>query len=176
MKSEKVKEIKKALGSCQKNNCLDCPYFIDEKRCRANDLLLDTINLINELESENKSLQKGVKRLKKRHEETIKKNADECVKKFCETTMYYEQEKLVNENQQLKDRLAELKKKNERLLDSVETVQNNRCVYKCELTKKQLRQFAERLKEKSYPFPCAIGVEYAVPYCKIDETLKEYEK
>lgn len=52
MESEKVKEIKKALENCQKNNCLDCPYFIDEKRCRANDLLLDTITLINELEEE----------------------------------------------------------------------------------------------------------------------------
>ena len=58
MNSEKVKEIKKALENCQKNNCVDCPYFIDEKRCRANDLLLDTITLINELESENKILRK----------------------------------------------------------------------------------------------------------------------
>ena len=57
MGSEKVKDIKKALENCQKNNCLDCPYFIDEKRCKANDLLLDTITLINELESDNKSLQ-----------------------------------------------------------------------------------------------------------------------
>ena len=39
---------------------------------------------------------------------------------------------------------------------------------------KQLPQFAERLKEKAYPFPCAIGVEYAIPHCKIDETLKEF--
>lgn len=56
MESEKVKEIKKALENCQKNNCLDCPYFIDEKRCRANDLLLDAITLINELGSENERL------------------------------------------------------------------------------------------------------------------------
>ena len=56
MEIEKIKEIKKALGNCQKNNCIDCPYFIDEKSCRANDLLLDTISYINELESKCKSL------------------------------------------------------------------------------------------------------------------------
>ena len=61
MNSEKVKEIKKALENCQKNNCLDCPYFIDEKSCRANDLLLDTITLINELESENEKLKEYIK-------------------------------------------------------------------------------------------------------------------
>ena len=36
-----------------------------------------------------------------------------------------------------------------------------------------IKNFAERLKEKAYQFPCAIGVEYAVPFCKIDETLNE---
>lgn len=79
MNIEKVKEIKKALENCQKNNCLDCPYFIDEKRCVANDLLLDTITLINELESENDTLHTNL----------------------CEWR---------KENQQLKDRIAELEK------------------------------------------------------------------
>lgn len=55
-----MKEIKKALENFQKNNCLDCPYFIDKKRCRANDLLLDTITFINELESENERLKNRI--------------------------------------------------------------------------------------------------------------------
>ena len=53
---------------------------------------------------------------------------------------------LRDDNNELKDRIAELEKENARLLDSVETVQNNRCVYKCELTKNQLKQFAETVK------------------------------
>lgn len=93
MNSEKVKEIKKALGNCQKNNCLDCPYFIDEKRCRANDLLLDTITLINELESENERLKDEVK---------VRQGFIEDYKIVCD--------KKDKENQQLKDRIAELEK------------------------------------------------------------------
>lgn len=58
------------------------------------------------------------------------------------------------------DLINELERENERLLDSVETVQSNRCVFKCELTKKQLKQFAERLK-----IECVN---------KIHETLKEF--
>ena len=58
MEQEKIKEIKKVLRNCQKDNCIDCPYLIDEKKCRANDLLIDTLNLINELESENEVLRK----------------------------------------------------------------------------------------------------------------------
>ena len=53
----------------------------------------------------------------------------------------------VKDTEKLKDRIAELEKENKKLLDSVESVQNDRCVYKCELTKKHLKQFAERLKE-----------------------------
>lgn len=48
--------------------------------------------------------------------------------------------------------INELESKNEKLLDSVETVQSNRCVTKCELTKRALKQFAERIKNEVYPF------------------------
>lgn len=36
-----------------------------------------------------------------------------------------------------------------------------------------IREMQERLTKDAYPFPCAIGVEYAVPICKIDQTAKE---
>lgn len=36
-----------------------------------------------------------------------------------------------------------------------------------------VREFAERLKNKTYPFPCAIGVENAVTLRAIDELLEE---
>ena len=55
MESEKVKEIKKALKFCTslKKRCRDCSY--SEIGCYK--LLKDSLILINELESENKSLQ-----------------------------------------------------------------------------------------------------------------------
>ena len=36
-----------------------------------------------------------------------------------------------------------------------------------------IKEFAERLKEKAYPFPCAIGVEYAVTIRAINDLVKE---
>ena len=36
-----------------------------------------------------------------------------------------------------------------------------------------IRAFAERLKKKSYPFPCAIGVENAVTIRAINDLVKE---
>ena len=36
-----------------------------------------------------------------------------------------------------------------------------------------IREFAERLKQKAYPFPCAIGVEYAVTIRAINDLVKE---
>lgn len=82
-------------------------------------------------------------------------------------------DKYENENKQLKYRIAELEKENAKLLDSVETVQNNRCMLKCELTEKQLKQFAELLKEIVHKR------DYVERYAEIglceeiDEALKE---
>lgn len=36
-----------------------------------------------------------------------------------------------------------------------------------------IKEFAERLIAKAYPFPCAIGVEYAVPIRAINDTTEE---
>ena len=36
-----------------------------------------------------------------------------------------------------------------------------------------IKKFAERLKEKTYPFPCAIGVEHAITIRAINDTAKE---
>ena len=85
--------------------------------------------------------------------------------------------KAEHDRDRYRNRIAELEKENARLLDSVETVQSNRCTTKCELTKKQLKQFAERLKEK---FEHCVGDVYSANNIdeKIDETLEEslYER
>ena len=36
-----------------------------------------------------------------------------------------------------------------------------------------IKEFSDRLKEKSYPFPCAIGVENAVTIRAINDLVKE---
>ena len=122
MESEKVKEIKKALKNCQKNNCLDCPYFIDEKRCRANDLLLDTITLINELESENERLSKELD-----SEWKDRRKAEEDLHK-AQWNYKIGLGQSQSANKKLKDQIAELEKEKT----------------------EQLKQFAEMLKEKVY--------------------------
>ena len=173
MESEKVKEIKKALNCCAnwngQSSCNDCPIGLE--KCFENENLMPqlALTLINELESEKEALQKGVKRLKKRYEETTTKNADECVKKFCETTVYKEQEKLVNENQQLKDRIAELENKCD---DCAGCTQ-----WKCDCANIEMhavKQFAERVKMEFYA-----QFDELIPSImadKIDNILKEFLK
>lgn len=176
MEIEKVKEIKEALEQNDDNGIM---YEVnDQKRTCKFIHCKDILTLINELESENEALQKGVKRLKKRYEETVTKNADECVKKFCETTMYHEQEKLINENQQLKDRIADLEKENTRLDKVVkhfqELIEDGKLI-----SSEQLKQFAERLKVKTrvivdfyadHPDKSFNGISEK----GIDETLEEF--
>lgn len=42
-----------------------------------------------------------------------------------------------------------------------------------EIRAEAIKEFAERLKEKAYPFPCAVGVEYAVTIRAINDLVKE---
>ena len=58
-------EILKALKNCKKNNCIDCPYLIDEHNCNANTLLSNILDLIRRLQSENESLKKQIDELPK---------------------------------------------------------------------------------------------------------------
>lgn len=80
------------------------------------------------------------------------------------------------------DEIGRLKAENEKLLDSVESVQAGRCRLRCELTKKAVKEFAEKLKEKArkgasndaitYKF---IERDYTITESELNELLKEYE-
>jgi DNA-binding transcriptional MerR regulator len=204
MESEKVKEIKKALeertqhtpincshseyveacgiycrchrkfvadmGSKNGEVCKDCNKFTatDESKEYA-----DILTLINELESENELLTNKDAMLVKIAELT---QENEELTKQCEGWVEIYQKKK-KENQQLKDQIAELEKQNAKLLDSVETVQNNRCTTKCELTEKQLKQFGEKLIEKAKKGNYIDKRSHANLtdfIIDIDETLKEF--
>lgn len=50
--------------------------------------------------------------------------------------------------------IERLKAENEKLLDSIESVQAGRCRLRCPLTEQAVKEFAERLKKYSYTDNC----------------------
>ena len=156
MESEKVKEIKKALEDCASNEIANRLPYIDDHKCKAVDFA-DILTLINELDSENERLLNE------------KWNCQDDLDNYHE------------ENQPLKDRIAELEN----------TIKNNLQYAKgygdgvkatVEVAyPKKLKQFSERLKEKAIRRQEFIGelaidnIEY-VKTQDIDETLKEFLK
>ena len=157
MNREKVKEIKQALENCTNHygtDCYHCPYL--EKGCNIK-LMEDSLILINELESEN---------------ETIKLNIQETEKASFNINQM--NGNLVFENQQLKDRIAELEKELETIKEEVLHLQE----YGKKLIREtELKQFAERLKEKALSHCRTINC-YELTFIEttVDELLKEYEK
>ena len=96
MNSEKVKEIKECLQSCNddKMACYDCKYYEKcEKILTKNNIL----TYINELESENETLKFNIQETEKASFNINQMNGN-----------------LVIENQQLKDRIVELEKDKEK--------------------------------------------------------------
>ena len=176
MESEKVKEIKEALQ--QEIHLVE---YVDDLYANnvSLNLLKDTLTLINELEKENErinniALNENItvrewlqenKRLKDRIAKLEKANELLRNAKVVYEIVDYCYEDL----KKAEKRIAELEKENARLLNSVETVQSNRCVYKCELTKEHLKKFAEKLKEK-------MTIHYPSVIESIDEILKEFLK
>ena len=151
MNSEKVKEIKECLQSCNddKMACYDCKYYEKcEKILTKNNIL----TLINELESELK---------------------EEQISSFNCNTLLQLTEK---ENQQLKDRIAELEKEIKETPSYAKGYADGiKNTYEAMLTQK-LENFAERLKEK-YGKSCSEYYPVLIEMTSddIDETLKEYE-
>lgn len=64
-----------------------------------------------------------------------------------------------------------------KMADKAMKIANENADLMCEQHKRAkfgaVREFAERLKEKTYPFPCATGVEYAVTIRAINDAVKE---
>ena len=157
MNSEKVKEIKKAVECCKdlKNPCRNCPYH-DRGEC-IEELTLDMGDYINELESDNE-------RLSSRHR-NLKINYNKTWKQYREYEV---------ENQQLKDRIAELEEYIEGNEQDAKAFVNG---WHKDL-ETELKQFAERLKEMAYKstdwshgeHPLVVEVDY------IDETLNDFWK
>lgn len=177
MNSEKVKEIKKGLECCstlmdnnatseeQDNSCNECPYRLND-RCSWK-LDGDALTLINELESENERLL-GV--------------AKEKIHDIGE--MGYSN---AIEIKQLKDRIAELKKKNKDYYDRLNNLQtyidNHEEIWKGN-TNNTLKQFGKKFElnigkylKKKYNDYQQDSFHYIIDKADVDicldETLKE---
>lgn len=180
MNSEKVKEIKKALEHCgEKVTCQGCPEYnnepvIDWFKCKEN-LLQKTINLINELESENIQRQKLIDAYSEENERLY----DDIHKKGMKGLEEQNEKNLILIDNQ-KDRIAELEKENKDYYDRLNNLQtyidNHEEIWKSNTTN-ALKQFAERLKENN-KIKVIFNEGWIFSYveiCKaIDETLKEF--
>lgn len=146
MDSEKVKQIKKALKCCSEGKCEKCSIGKKDIRKCIDTLFKDTLTLINELEKEASTIINELeienKRLKQSNKNVLFVN--ECV---------------IEQNQQLKDQIAELKMENANRTDTIAGL---------------LKHFVEKLKEKVHKRDYVQG--YAeIGLCEeIDETLKEF--
>lgn len=171
MESEKVKEIKKALKFCCDECDCDCPFYKNGKsyeKCKSL-LLFKALTLINELESENETIKLNMQETEKASFNINKMNGN-----------------LVIENQQLKDRITELKRENGELnekitvFDPISAFADNYAKGVKEAEKVvvgALKQFAEMLIEKAKKGSYIDKRSHANLtdfIVDIDETLKEF--
>lgn len=77
-----------------------------------------------------------------------------------------------------KAEIERLKAENEKLLDSIESVQAGRCCLRCPLTEQAVKEFAERLKKYSYTDNCFKDSKWhrCVLVSDIDELIGGKEK
>ena len=187
MNSERVKEIKKALKYCSEGKCEKCLIGKKDIRKCVDILLKDTLTLINELESENKELKRY--KLDWINSEKMHLQADMEDTEFELFCANNSLDEVRAENKELKDRIVELEKEKESLkkqLIAIDTLdetnfekRHNAIVF---ITEKQLKQFAERLKEKKTKRLIPVGLDQPAKEVwfielteeEIDETLKEF--
>ena len=184
MNSEKVKEIKKALG--QNNAYIP---FINEHYNWDEVSYADILTLINELESENKELRvvtdianertyrkKFTDEWRKEYQKELDKQGNGHIAGHPDFDLVY---KLYFEQ---KDRIAELEKENRQLNKAINNVQkgfdNGEFISK-DCQTRTLKQFVVKAKERCHNYYPSIDhyccSEKAVSVKDIDELLKEYE-
>ena len=161
MESEKVKEIKKKLQQIKERE-LSSLAMILQFKIDVNDIL----TLIKELESENKELKKY--KLDWLNGEKMHLQAEMEETEFELYCANKSLKKVREENQQLKDRIAELEEGIAKSMLGYEFLP--------ECTNEKLKRFAERLKEKMNEGEY-MGEKYKLSVFRdidIDEILEEF--
>ena len=167
MESEKVKEIKELLRCMNgEKACTDCYIneIAQEQETNCVSVIADMVSIyINELESEND-------RLLAEKQKVLEYMKTDNYAKLKKEDMYWGYQMgigmLEHEIDRQKDKIAKLKKENEilRKHNIGYHIANN---YEAQ---EQLKQFAERLKEKLFDLGNIVNES------DIDETLKEFLK
>lgn len=183
MNNEKVKEIKELL----EEEILIATSFDDKLRRVSTKFLQEILTLINELEEENKDYKDRCELI---HDlgfdydgsktiEDFKILVDELVLVAINGAQVKKgiDNKLKTENQQFKNRVTELERENKDYYDRLNNLQtyidNHEEIWKAN-TKMQLKQFAEKLKEKCEYNRKKYCCEATVSANDIGETLKEF--
>ena len=199
MKQENIKDIKKALECCIKNEteitcqyCKDCPAFDEEwvyeegiEQCDI-DLWRKTLALINELESENDDYYERATILRRENEQqktlvsSLENQIIELKDRIAELENIGLNENItvgeyLREMQRLKDRVAKLEKEiEENAFYSKGYAQGIKNTYEVVIPDK-LKQFAEKEIEELKSKVNADNVDCFVECKKIlEETLKEF--
>lgn len=159
-KQEQIEEIKKALECClnpELNCCNDCPYNNNGRlSCLESEMLKDALNLINELESENKELRvvtdianertyrkKFTDEWRKEYQKELDKQGNGHIAGHPDFDLVY---KLYFEQ---KDRIVELEKENALIKNSV-AMRDYKTLE--EISNNKVKQFAEKFKNKLFDF------------------------
>ena len=153
-------------------------YFIEDE-CASRTVVHDALDLITSQEQRIKELAEEVESLG-----AEKEHLDLVVEGKLKRTTALEKQvlKLTEENERLHATCTEFERKCASLNDENERLRASSIDYRnipyiiAEAKADTVRKMKERLRKEAYPFPCAIGVEYAVPICKIDQIAKEMLK
>lgn len=178
MNSEKVKKIKKVLecmsGLCKDDRTFTCYSCVINQNFTPERAFKEALTLVNELESENERLVKELEDMPIPFMGCMLEN---------QLLSDISKEKS-GEIKALKDRIAELEKENESLkkqLIAIDTLdetnfekRHNAIVF---ITKKELKQLAERMKKKFKDYEALTYKNNEVTYhnleLEIEEALKE---
>ena len=161
MNIEKEKEIKKALRYNVQDEFMNRLPYADEFNKLKMVSFEDILTLINELESENEKV--------KQHKRELQGGQQDLIKRIAELEGEITNSDIINSKLEMDIEL--LNKQNIDLeidRDYYQEQFNEQEDFYVEWNKQQLKQFAERLKEKLFDLGNVVNEE------DIDETLKEF--
>lgn len=135
------------------------------------------------MKTEQEQIEEIVKILLESSKKCLDANCDYCDKQYEKDCAQYRKAVALvqagyGDVSEYKAEIERLKAENEKLLDSIESVQAGRCRLRCPLTEQAVKEFAERLKKYSYTDNCFKDSKWhrCVLVSDIDELIGGKEK
>lgn len=164
MDKEKIKRVKKALTCCSEGKCEKCPIGKKDIRRCIDILLKDTLTLINDLEKEASTI---INNLETENERLKQSNKN----------ILFVNEYVIEQNQQLKDQIAELKRENavvNRLAELEDKIESGTLV---DTTNICYEKEEDRDRYKLYKlFPIQMVFDFADTQAEAEKKIKELKK